>query len=68
MPMSVQEEVEKQLATGLKHYEPSPPEGWFEFMAEKVTKPLLAEELEKCGAVGQEVITVIEQALGRKVL
>lgn len=67
-PQSIAEEVKHQLATGLKSYDAEPPEGWFEFMAEKVTKPLVAEEVEKCGPVGEEVLKVMEQTLGRKLL
>jgi hypothetical protein len=36
-------------------------------MAEKVAKPTLQEELDKCGDVGQELVAIIESALGRQV-
>jgi TRAP-type C4-dicarboxylate transport system substrate-binding protein len=66
--MNIEEEIEKQKKLGLKSYAPTPPPGWFELMDEKVTKPLLQEELKKSGAIGQEMIQAIEKALGRKIL
>ena len=66
MPNVIENEIRKQKEGGLKSYEPEPPAQWGEVMAEKVTKPLLAEEMAKCGDVGQQLVTVIEKALGRK--
>jgi TRAP-type C4-dicarboxylate transport system substrate-binding protein len=36
-----------------------------DLMHEKVTKPALAEEVEKAGAVGEEILSALEAALGR---
>jgi len=42
------------------------PATFIDLMREKVAKPTLAEELAKSGAVGEEIVTAIEKALGRK--
>jgi len=68
VPESIKGEIAKQMAGGLKEFNSDPPEGWFELMAEKVTKPVLIEEVAKCGALGQDVVNAIEKALGRKIL
>jgi len=68
VPQNLSDEVQKQLAAGLKKYNSEPPAGWFDLMNEKVTIPSLQEEVEKNGALGQEILTVIEEALGRKVI
>ena len=60
------DEIRKQKEGGLKSYNPDPPAGWLEVMGEKVSKPLLQEELAKCGDVGQQMVTAIEEGLGRK--
>lgn len=44
--------------------EVAPPE-LVDLMHEKVTKPSLAEEVEKAGAVGEEILSALEAALGR---
>jgi TRAP-type C4-dicarboxylate transport system substrate-binding protein len=67
VPRLIDGEIEKQRAGGLKSYNPNPPAEWFELMAEKVAKPTLQEELDKCGDVGQELVAIIESALGRQV-
>ena len=51
------------LATGAKLTEPGIPDGFFDLMRKEVTIPLMAEELEKTGALGLELVTVIEEAL-----
>lgn len=68
VPESIKEEIAKQLASGLKEFNSDPPEGWFELMAEKVTKPMLIEEVAKSGALGEDIVNAIEKALGRKIL
>jgi len=67
VPRLIESEIAKQRAGGLKTYEPVPPEGWFDLMAEKVAKPTLEEELAKSGAAGIELIAAIEQGIGRNV-
>jgi TRAP-type C4-dicarboxylate transport system substrate-binding protein len=62
---NVEKEIAFQMANGLISYEPTPPEGFFERMAEEVTKPRLAESLEAAGPAGLEMIEAIEAALGR---
>jgi len=52
------------LAAGGKGHEKAPPE-FFDLMREEVTKPLLAELLAETGAVGAEIATAMEQALGK---
>jgi TRAP-type C4-dicarboxylate transport system substrate-binding protein len=66
--LNIDEEVEKQKKSGLKSYTANPPQGWFELMGEKVTKPLLLQELKKSGAIGQEMLQAIEKVLGRKII
>ena len=44
----------------------APPE-FVDLMHEKVTKPTMAEEVAKAGAVGEEILSAMEAALGRKV-
>jgi TRAP-type C4-dicarboxylate transport system substrate-binding protein len=44
----------------------APPE-FVKLMHEKVTKPTMAEEVAKAGAVGEEILRAVEAALGRKV-
>jgi TRAP-type C4-dicarboxylate transport system substrate-binding protein len=43
----------------------APPE-FIDLMHEKVTKPTMAEEVEKSGAVGEEILSALEEVLGRK--
>jgi len=43
----------------------APPE-FVDLMHEKVTKPTMAEEVAKAGAVGEEILSAMEAALGRK--
>ena len=45
--------------------EVAPPE-LVDLMHEKVTKPTMAEEVAKAGAVGEEILSAMEAALGRK--
>ena len=45
--------------------EKAPPE-FVDLMHEKVTKPTMAEEVAKAGAVGEEILSAMEAALGRK--
>ena len=67
VPQLIDDEIAKQKAGGLKGYDPEPPEGWFKLMNEKITKPTLVQELKKSGAVGQELVKVVERALGRSI-
>ena len=56
---------EQMLAADAKSVEVVPPE-FLELMREKVTKPLMAEEVEKAGAVGEEILRALEEVLGIK--
>lgn len=56
------------LQSGAKAYVPEPPPGFYDLMREKVTKPLLAEQVEKNGALGQEIARAMERALGIQLL
>lgn len=42
------------------------PPKFVDLMHEKVTKPTMAEEVAKAGAVGKEILSAMEAALGRK--
>lgn len=53
------------LADGGKGHEKITDPAFFDMMLEKVTKPLMAEELAKTGAVGEEIVSAMEQALGK---
>ena len=55
---------DQMLADGGEGHEVAPAE-FFDLMRTEVTTPLMAEEVEKAGAVGQEILTAIEQALGK---
>ena len=68
VPVTLDKEVAWQLENGLEKYYPTPPEGWFDLMAEKVTQPMLEVELAKAGAVGLELIEAIEAILGRSII
>jgi TRAP-type C4-dicarboxylate transport system substrate-binding protein len=68
IPEIERDEIGKQLATGLKEYQSVPPSGWFDLMDEKVAQPYLEQGLEKQGDAGVELITLMEQALGRKLV
>ncbi len=48
---------------GCDKVEVAPP-GFADMMREKVTKPMVAEQLVKNGALGEELITALEEALG----
>jgi TRAP-type C4-dicarboxylate transport system substrate-binding protein len=52
------------LEAGAKGFESAPPE-FYDLMREEVTTPMLADLLEKTGPVGEELVTAIEQALGK---
>ena len=66
MPQIVADEKVKMFATGLKSFEETMPEGFFEYLNESVTKPLIAEELEKLGPEGEELLSILEETLERK--
>jgi len=55
---------DQMLEAGAKGFETAPPE-FYDLMREEVTKPLLAEFLGRTGAVGEELVTAMEQALGK---
>jgi len=67
VPKIIADQVSLQMASGLKGFQSNPGDAWFDRMAEKVGKPTLIEELERSGAVGEELIGVVEEAIGRKV-
>lgn len=58
---------DKMLAAGGKGHEKAPPE-FFDLMWEEVSKVMMEEEVAKSGAVGEEILAAIEQALGRKLI
>ncbi len=66
VPKIISDEIGKQLASGLKKWNPQPPKAWLEVMQEKIAKPMLKAELKKTGAVGEELVSLIEEAIGRK--
>ena len=62
-----QDVINKLLATGLKSWDPGPPpDGFFDIMQEKVTKPLLLEAKETLGPLADEIIKASEAALAAK--
>lgn len=67
VPQALEAEVAMQRSQGLKEYQHEAPDGWFELMSEGVVKPLLAKELQSMGALGDEIATAIEAALGRSI-
>jgi len=58
---------DEMAVSGAKSVEVVDPE-FIEIMREKVTKPLLADEVSKSGAVGEEIAQAIEEALGMELL
>jgi len=64
VPLSIDNEINHQLETGLKKVYPKP-EGWDEMYGKMVVKPMIKAELEQTGALGLEVVEAIEKALGR---
>ncbi len=54
------------LAAGAKGYERVTDPAFYNRMREQVTKPLLAELLAETGTVGEELVTTMEQALGKQ--
>ena len=55
------------MASGLKKWNPQPPKAWLDVMQEKIAKPMLKDEMKKAGPVGEEMVSLIEKAIGRKV-
>ncbi len=66
IPNSISSEIATQTAGGLKSYSPAPGDKWFSLMSEKIVKSTLDAELARSGAAGEEVLTAIESAIGRK--
>jgi len=66
IPQIEQEEIAKQMADGLKEYQAVPPPGFFDVMDKQVSQPFLKEKLEQTGTAGQELVTLMEKVLGRK--
>lgn len=67
VPKIINDEIGKQLASGLKKWNPQPPKAWLDVMQEKIAKPMLKDEMKKAGPVGEEMVSLIEKAIGRKV-
>ena len=66
IPDAIASEITKQKASGLKEYTPAPSEAWLRLMTDKIAKETLKAEIARSGPSGQEIVTAMEAALGRK--